>query len=94
VDLDGAEVKRLGAQIVWRAFVDPYPKEKRKRRDVYAHAKIAVLRHGDSETTVFGSCNASEPALMGPNTETAIILTCRVSSDHSLLENGAGRLVD
>jgi hypothetical protein len=74
VDLDGAEVKRLGAQIVWRAFVDPYPKEKRKRRDVYAHAKIAVLRHGDTETTVFGSCNASEPALMGPNTETAIIL--------------------
>lgn len=74
VDLDGAEVKRLGHQVVWRSFVDPYPKEKRKRRDVYAHAKILVLRHGDTETTVFGSCNASEPALIGPNTETAIVL--------------------
>jgi hypothetical protein len=74
VDLDGAEIKRLGSQVAWRSFVDPYPKEKRKRRDVYAHAKILVLRHGHTETVVFGSCNVSEPALMGPNTETAIVL--------------------
>ena len=74
VDLDGAEVKRLGNQIGWRTFVDPYPKEKRKRRDVYAHAKILIFSHGNTETTVFGSCNASEPALMGSNTETVIVL--------------------
>ena len=74
VDLDGAEVRRLGSKVAWRSFVDPYPKEKRKRRDVYAHAKILILRHGNAETTVFGSSNASEPALMGPNTETVIVL--------------------
>ena len=74
VDLDGAEVRRLGSKVAWRSFVDPYPKEQRKRRDVYAHAKILIFRHGNAETTVFGSSNASEPALMGPNTETVIVL--------------------
>jgi hypothetical protein len=74
VEIDGAEVKRLGKAVEWRMFADPYPKEKRARRDVFAHAKLYVFRHGDTETAIFGSCNASEPALMGLNTEIAVVL--------------------
>ena len=36
--------------------------------------RFSFFSHGNTETTVFGSCNASEPALMGPNTETVIVL--------------------
>lgn len=73
-EVDGAEVKRLGPAVEWRTFVDPYPAEKRKRRDVFAHAKLFVFGHGDTETAMFGSCNASEPALMGPNSEVIVVL--------------------
>ena len=45
VEIDGGEVKRLGNGVTWRMFHDPYPNEKRKRRDVFAHAKLYVFRH-------------------------------------------------
>ena len=38
---------------VWRPFVDPYPPEKRQRKDVLEHAKIFLFGHGDSRKPVF-----------------------------------------
>ena len=77
VDIDGVSVQAVGDAIEWKAFRNPHPREKRRRRDVFAHAKLFVFRHGDTETTVFGSCNASEPALSGLNTETVVVLPNR-----------------
>ncbi|MGO9338842.1 MAG: hypothetical protein ACLPY1_15185 [Terracidiphilus sp.] len=72
-EIDGAAVKKLNSIIEWRPFIDPYPKEKRKRKDVRAHAKIFVFGHGKTETCVFGSANASTPALNSTNTEVVVV---------------------
>jgi hypothetical protein len=74
VEIDGKSVQDLGASVSWRAFVDPYPPEKRQRKDVLEHAKIFIFGHGESETCVFGSANASAPALGSTNTEAVVIL--------------------
>jgi HKD family nuclease len=72
--LDGTEVKRLGNLVEWHPFIDPYPSEKKKRRDARAHAKLMIFRHGSTQTCVFGSANASEPALSSRNTEAVVAL--------------------
>jgi len=72
--LDGKTVASLGKAIDWRAFEDPYPKEKRKRADAKAHAKLFLFGHGSLETCVFGSANASAPALNAINTEAVLTL--------------------
>jgi hypothetical protein len=73
-EIDGQAVQRLGKRIEWRPFIDPYPSETRRRKDVRAHAKIIVFGHGSTETCVFGSANASAPALGSVNTEVAVRL--------------------
>jgi hypothetical protein len=74
--LDGASVRRLGKAVAWRSFVDPYPAEKKKRRDVRAHDKLFVFDCGAEELAVFGSANASAPALSDDdgNVEVAVVL--------------------
>lgn len=72
--IDGTEVKRLGDRVEWHPFIDPYPAEKKKRRDARAHSKLMIFRHGSTETCVFGSANASEPALSSKNTEAVVVL--------------------
>jgi len=76
-EMDGQAVRRLGRAVEWRPFVDPYPKEKRKRKDVRAHAKVFIFGHEKTETCVFGSANASAPALNSTNTEAVVILPPR-----------------
>lgn len=101
LEIDGAEVARLGRQVIWRPFIDPYPKERRKRRDVRAHAKVFVFAHGSTETCVFGSANASEPALGSRNTEVVVALppvargetVRRLGLDLSLKEAPVDRLL-
>src|ERR1017187_6496450 len=77
VEFDGQAVRKLGTVVDWRRFVDPYPAEKRQRKDACAHAKVLVFGHGDTETCVFGSANASAPALNSTNTEIAVVLPPR-----------------
>lgn len=74
IQLDGQAVRRLGKVIEWKPFVDPYPKEKKKRRDVFAHAKVVVFDCGDREVLVYGSANASKPAILeaGGNSEIVV----------------------
>lgn len=74
-EIDGIEVKRLGDRVAWHPFIDPYPTEKKRRKDARAHAKVILFRHGSSQTCVFGSANASEPALSSKNTEAVVVLT-------------------
>lgn len=81
VELDGQVVRKLGESVDWRPFVDPYPAEKRKRKDVRAHAKLFVFGHDNTETCVFGSANASAPALMSKNTEVVVVLPTRPKGD-------------
>src|SRR6185295_16462128 len=42
-NLDGAEVKKVEDQVEWHPFIDPYPVEKKKRRDARAHAKVMIF---------------------------------------------------
>ena len=73
--LDGGEVRDLGSSVRWTRFVDPYPKEKKKRRDVRAHAKLLILDCEDEELVIFGSANASRPALVdAENSEVAVAI--------------------
>jgi hypothetical protein len=74
IEVDGRAVRKLGASVVWRPFADPYPPEKRQRKDVREHAKIFIFGHGNTETCFFGSANASAPALGATNTEVLIVL--------------------
>jgi len=74
IEVDGRAVRKLGASVVWRPFADPYPPEKRQRKDVREHAKIFLFGHGATETCVFGSANASAPALGATNTEVVVVL--------------------
>ena len=77
-EIDGQAVQKTRGRFEWRPFLDPYPREKRHRKDVRAHAKIFVFGHGPTETCVFGSANASAPALESKNTEVIVVLpTCR-----------------
>ncbi len=73
--IDGAEVKKLDRQVAWYPFVDPYPADKIKRRDVRAHAKLMIFGYRSGQTCVFGSANASEPALSSTNTEAIVVLS-------------------
>jgi len=73
VTLDGREVQHLEERVRWREFRDPYPPTG-ATRDVRAHAKLMVFAHGAEEICVFGSANASEPALDGLNTEVTVML--------------------
>jgi HKD family nuclease len=77
VEFDGQAVRKLGTIVDWRRFIDPYQAEKRQRKDACAHAKLLVFGHGDTETCVFGSANASAPALNSTNTEVAVVLAPR-----------------
>jgi len=45
----------FAASVNWRAFIDPYPSEKRQRKDVLEHAKIFVFGHGDCWYVTFPS---------------------------------------
>ncbi|HEV8712513.1 MAG TPA: hypothetical protein VGX03_06765 [Candidatus Binatia bacterium] len=74
--IDGRAVRQLGKTIDWRPFVDPYPPQKKKRKDVHAHAKLFVFDCGDSEIVVYGSANASRQALLDQdgNTEVVVVL--------------------
>src|SRR5439155_17034028 len=76
VQLDGSTVQQVGAMIDWHPFVDPYRPEKKKRRDVRAHAKLGVFDCGDHERAFYGSANASRPALLDQdgNTEVVVLL--------------------
>lgn len=74
IEIDGRAVKKLGASAAWRPFVDPYPAEKRKRKDAREHAKIFIFGHGKTETCVFGSANASAPAWNSTNVEVMVAL--------------------
>ena len=74
VEIDGVSVRKLGTSVEWRPFVDPYPVEKRQRKDVFEHAKIFIFGHGVDETCVFGSANASAPALGNTNAEVVVVL--------------------
>lgn len=76
-EMDGQSVRRVGKAIDWRPFVDPYPKEKRQRKDVRAHAKVFIFGYGKTETCIFGSANASAPALGSTNTEIVVALPQR-----------------
>jgi HKD family nuclease len=81
VELDGKAVQKLGGKVDWYPFVDPYPPEKRQRKDVRAHAKMLIFGHGKTETCVYGSANASEPALNSTNTEIVVVLPPRDKGD-------------
>jgi hypothetical protein len=72
-EVDGKEVQKLNGSVTWRPFVDPLPKEKRKRKDCRAHAKLFVFGKGKTETCVFGSANASGQAFSF-NTEIVVVL--------------------
>ena len=74
-NLDGEVVRRLGAQIDWRPFIDPLV-SKKAHKNVRAHAKLMVFDCGDSEVAVYGSANASRPALLATegNTEMVVML--------------------
>ena len=74
IEIDGQAVRRLGKAVNWRPFVDPYPREKRKRRDVFAHAKLLVFNCGEREVLVYGSANASRPAFLGTDGNTEIVV--------------------
>ena len=74
VNLDGKAVQKIGGDVLWRPFADPYPAEKRRRKDARAHAKIFLFGHRSTETCIFGSANASAPALDSTNTEVVVVL--------------------
>jgi hypothetical protein len=74
LQIDGQAVRRLGKTVDWRPFVDPYPRGKKKRRDVYAHAKLLVFNCGDREVLVYGSANASKQAFLDANGNTEIVV--------------------
>lgn len=77
-NIDGAAVKSLGKTVAWRNFEDPLPKEKRERRDALNHSKLYIWNLGDVEVPIFGSANASAPALLRPdNTEILVALAPR-----------------
>jgi hypothetical protein len=71
-ELDGESVRDLTG-VEWRAFVDPHP-EQSPRKDLRAHAKLFVLSYEHEEFCVFGSANASRPALDGTNTEVVVAI--------------------
>lgn len=52
-EIDGDAVKKLNSMIEWRPFVDPYRKEKHKRKDVRAHAKIFVFGQTSFSFAIF-----------------------------------------
>lgn len=72
--IDGRAVRQLGKAIDWRPFVDPYPSQKKKRKDVRAHAKLFVFDCEDSEVVVYGSANASRQALLDRNGNTEVVV--------------------
>jgi hypothetical protein len=74
LQIDGQAVRRLGKTVEWRPFVDPYPREKKKRRDVYAHGKLLVFNCGDREVLVYGSANASKQAFLDTSGNTEIVV--------------------
>jgi hypothetical protein len=74
LQIDGEAVRRLGKLAEWRPFVDPYPRGKKKRPDVYAHAKLIVFNCGDREVLVYGSANASKQAYLETNGNTEIVV--------------------
>lgn len=74
IRIDGEAVKRLGKTITWFPFVDPYPSSRKRRRDSFAHAKFLVFDVGAEEIFVYGSANASFPALLDPRGNTEIVV--------------------
>ena len=74
LQIDGTAVRRLGKLVEWRPFVDPYPRGKKKRRDVYAHAKLLAFNCGDQEVLVYGSANLSKQAFLDTNGNTEIVV--------------------
>ena len=73
-ELDGRHVASLGDAVDWRPFVAPPQKEKKQRLDLRAHAKLLVFESKGSEIAVFGSANASRPALLDPESIEAVVV--------------------
>lgn len=86
VELDGKAVERLKGVVQWYPFVDPYPREKRKRKDIRLHAKLIVLDCGDRELVVYGSANASRPALLDEDANTEVVVACWHTGPKSIVE--------
>lgn len=73
--IDGAAVRRLGADVQWHEFVDPRPSKKKEPRDSYLHAKIVLVETEAADHLFFGSANISRPALLtGENVEVLVEL--------------------
>lgn len=87
VDLDGKAVERLGSAVQWYPFVDPYPREKKTRKDVRAHAKLIVLDCGGQELVIYGSANSSRPALLDEDGNTEVVVAFWHSGPRSILEH-------
>lgn len=80
VNIDGAAVLRLGDRVRWHAFDDPRRTSARVRGTARAHAKVLVFDRGSDEVVVYGSANASRPALLSSrrvNTEVVVVLAPR-----------------
>lgn len=86
VELDGKAVERLKGVVQWYPFVDPYPREKRKRRDVRLHAKLIVLDCSDRELVVYGSANASRPALLDEDANSEVVVAWWHTGPKSMVE--------
>jgi hypothetical protein len=86
VDLDGKAVERLGKTVQWYPFVDPYPKEKKRRKDVRVHAKLIALDCGDQELVIYGSANSSRPALLDEDGNTEVVVAFWHSGPRSICE--------
>lgn len=86
VDLDGKAVAKIRRIAQWYPFVDPYPREKRKRKDVRAHAKLIVFNCGSRELVVYGSANCSKPALLDEEVNTEVVVAFWHAGKKSFLE--------
>jgi hypothetical protein len=73
VHIDGKAARRLRGAVTWHPFVDPFPREKR-RKDVRAHAKLIILECDDRELVLYGSANASRPALLDEDGNSEVIV--------------------
>jgi hypothetical protein len=86
VDLDGKIVEDLRGTAQWYPFVDPYPREKRRRRDVRSHAKLIVFDCAGRELVLYGSANCSKPALVEADANTEVVVASWHDGPPSILE--------
>jgi hypothetical protein len=76
VKIDGKAVRRLGHAVRWHPFSLRFSGEPDGRDTSRNHSKFMIFQRKDSEVAVFGSANASWPALGGgtPNVEIVVML--------------------